>query len=47
MSMNGFDQLISDPAHILSASSTCIDLIFTDQPNLVADKGVHSFFPSC
>ena len=41
ISMYGFDQLISDPTHILPASSSCIDLIFTDQPNLVVDSGVH------
>ena len=35
ISMYGFDQLISYPTHILPASSSCIDLIFTDQPNLV------------
>ena len=37
----GLQQLISDPTHILPNSSTCIDLIFTDQPNLVVDSGVH------
>ena len=36
ISMNDFDQLISDPTHILPASSFCID-----QPNLVVDSGVH------
>ena len=41
ISMYNFDQLISDPTHILPASSFCIDLIFTDQPNLVVDNGVH------
>ena len=41
-------QLISDPTHILSISSSCIDLIFTDQPNLVVDSGVHpSLHPNC
>ena len=30
----GLQQLISDPTHILPNSSTCIALIFTDQPNL-------------
>ena len=40
-SMYGFDQLISDPTHILPASSSCIDLIFNDQPNLVVGSGVH------
>ena len=28
-------------SHLLPASSTCIDLIFTDQPNLVVNGGVH------
>ena len=41
ISMYDFNQLISDPTHILPASSSCIDLIFTDQPNLVVDSGVH------
>ena len=35
------EQFISDPTHILPNSSICIDLIFTDQPNLVIDSGVH------
>ena len=37
----GFHQLISDPTHLLPNSSFCIDLIFTDQPNLAVDSGVH------
>ena len=37
----GLQKPISDPTHILPDSSTCIDLIFTDQPNLVADSGVY------
>ena len=37
----GLQQLISDPTHILPNSSTCIDLIFTDQLHLVVDSGVH------
>ena len=37
----GLHQLISDPTHILPNSSSCIDLIFTDQTNLVVDTGVH------
>ena len=41
ISMYGFDQIISDPTHALPASSSCIDLIFTYQPNLVVDSGVH------
>ena len=37
----GFQQLISEPTHILKNSSFCIDLIFTDQPNLITDSGTH------
>ena len=32
--MHGLHQLISDPTHLLLNWSSCIDLIFTDQPNL-------------
>ena len=35
ISIYGYVQLISDPTHVLPASSLCIDLIFSDQPNLV------------
>ena len=38
----GLHQLIHIPAHILNSSSSCIDLIFTSQPNLVMESGVHS-----
>ena len=41
-SSHGLHQLITDPTHILPQSSSCIDLIFIDQPNLVIDSGVHS-----
>ena len=37
----GFHQLISDITHLLPYSSSCIDLIFTDQPNQPVDSGVH------
>ena len=37
----GFQQLILKPTHILKNSSSCIDLIFTDQPNLITDSGTH------
>ena len=40
-SVHGFHQLISQPTHLLPQSSSCIDLIFTDQPNLIVDSGVH------
>ena len=39
--MHGLQLLISEPTHLLSNSSSCIDLIFTDQPNLAVDSGVH------
>ena len=45
---NGFSQLIQDPTHILGHSSSCIDLLFTDQPNLSVNSGVHaSLHPNC
>ena len=34
-------QLISVPTHILQHSSSCINLIFVNQPNLFIDSGVH------
>ena len=44
----GFTQLINEPTHIQSSSSSCIDLIFTDQPNLSVNCGVHaSIHPNC
>ena len=36
----GLSQIISDPTHILPNSSFSIDLIFTNQPNLVTVSGV-------
>ena len=45
---HGFKQIISDPTHILPQSSSCIDLIFTDQPNYVIDCDTHpSLHPNC
>ena len=38
---HGFHQLISQPTNLLP-TSTCIGLIFTDQPNLVVNSGAHS-----
>ena len=37
----GLFQLISEPTHILPNFSSCIDLIFTSQPNLVIQSGVY------
>ena len=38
----GLQQLITEPTDILTDSSPCIDLLFTSQPNLVMESGVHS-----
>ena len=41
-------RLINEPTHIQTNSSSCIDLIFTNQPNLSVDSGVRSFLhPNC
>ena len=37
----GLQQVIKEPRYILDNSSTCIDLIFTSQPNLIIESGVH------
>ena len=37
----GLHQLISEPNHLVGDSKSCIDLIFTDHPNLIIDCGVH------
>ena len=38
----GLSQIIKEATHLLKSSSSCIDLIFTTQPNLVVESGVHS-----
>ena len=38
----GLQQIINEPTHIIGDSSSCIDLIFTSQPNLVMESGLHS-----
>ena len=44
----GLQQIIKKPTHILNTSSSCINLIFTSQPNLITDSGVHSsLHPNC
>ena len=44
----GLHQLLSDPVHLLPNSLFCVDLIFTDQPNLAVDWGVPpSLHPKC
>ena len=34
-------QLIAEPTHVPENSSSCLDLIFMNQPNLIMDAGVH------
>ena len=47
-SQNGLHQEINEPTHILNKSSSCIDLIFYSQPNLLIKSGVHpSLHPNC
>ena len=44
----GLSQLIKEATHSLESSSSCIDLIFTTQPNIVVESGVHpSLHPNC
>ena len=38
----GLLQIMKEPTHILDNSRSCIDLIFTSQPNMVIDSGVHA-----
>ena len=37
----GLHQLITEPTHLVRDSKSCIDLIFTNQPNLFIESGVH------
>ena len=47
-SQNGLHQETNEPTHILNDSSSCIDLIFNSQPNLLIKPGVHpSLHPKC
>ena len=40
--------MINEPTHIQTNSTSCIDLIFTDQENLCVNSGVHSsLHPYC
>ena len=47
-SHNGLYQMIDKPTHILPGSASCIDLLFTNEPGLITNSGVHpSLFPRC
>ena len=35
-------KIIHETTHILEDFSSCIDLVFKSQPNIVLDSGVHS-----
>ena len=37
-----YNKVIKEPTYILDNSSSCIDLIFTSQANLLIESGVHS-----
>ena len=37
----GLHQIINEPTHILPSPASCIDLVLTNQPNLVINSGVH------
>ena len=39
----GFHPIINEPMHTLDNSFSCTDLLFTSQPNLIVELGVHSF----
>ena len=44
----GLQQIINEPTYLNSNSSSCIDLIFTSQTNLVMKSGIHSsLHPNC
>ena len=40
-SYHGLYQIINEPTYILSSYASCIDYIFTDQPNMVINSGMH------
>ena len=39
----GLHRMTNERIHILESSFSCIDLIFTSQPNLIIESGVHPF----
>ena len=48
-SLSGFTQLINEPTNFEpNKRKTCIDLIFSSQPNLISESGVHpSLYQTC
>ena len=48
MILYGFNQQITEPAHILEYSISCMGVIFSKQPNLIRVSGIHlSLHPKC
>ena len=45
-SQSGLNQITNEPTHITKNYSTCIDLLFTSETNLVTESGVHSLLYS-
>ena len=41
--VQGLQQLTSEPNHLLPNLLSSIDLVFTDQPNLAVDSGVYPY----
>ena len=37
----GLCQLKTEPTPFMGSSRTCIDLVFTDQPNIILETGIH------
>ena len=42
----GLQQLTDEPTHIRKNSSSCIDLIFKNQPNLIINRGTKLLTPN-
>ena len=40
-SLYDMKQVITEPTRILECSASCEDLLFTNQPNIVMDSGIH------
>ena len=45
---HGLHQSINEPTYLLDSVSSCIDLVFTSQPNLVIGSGIQLYLhPNC
>ena len=48
LSQFSFSQVVNNPTHIFQNFNSCIDLLFTNQQNLITDLGVHlSIYSNC